>query len=452
MLFLRTHWTGLHALLCAATAALPSLGIAGVPDEQSWDARFQTSYTWQKKPGFGAAYSGPNSLSPDKEISYTFTTTAFLGLRPWRDGEIYLNAEMGQGVPFSDLLGTAGFTNGEVTRVAGTNPKIYRQRLFLRQTWNLGGGAQRVESDFNQLAGEVDKNRLVLTVGNFSTLDVFDGNAYAHDPRRQFMNWAHMTSLAYDYAADARGYGWGVAGEWYQDDWTLRLGRMTGPLQPNMLPTDYNLYRHHGDQAEIEHRHEWNGQPGSVRLLTWRNRAILARYDDAIAYGNSVNWAPDPQYGRQYIFKVRNTEQIKYGLGVNADQALSDDLGVFVRAMWSDGKTETEAFTEADRSVAAGVSLKGTRWGRPQDTVGLALARNDLSADRRHYLENGGISFFIGDGALNYRPETTLEGYYSWNISKGVWLGADYQRIANPAYNAERGPVNVYGTRLHLEY
>jgi len=433
-------------------AVMPLIAAAEEAQEESWDAKFQTTYLWQKKPGFSAAYSGPNSLFPEAEISYTFTTTAYLGFRPWKNGEIYLDPEITQGVPFSALTGTAGFTNGEVTRVAGTNPKIYRQRLFLRQTWNLGGGTEKVESDFNQLAGEVDKNRFVLTVGNFSTLDVFEGNAYAHDPRRQFMNWAHMTNLAFDYAADARGYGLGFAGEWYQDDWTLRFGRMTGPLQPNMLPTDYNIYRHHGDQVEVEHRHELAGQPGAIRVLAWRNRAILARYRDAIAYGNSVDWVPDPEFGRKYIFKVRNTEQIKYGIGVNADQAVNDNLGVFFKAMWSDGQTETEAFTEVDRSMAAGVSLKGTSWGRAQDTVGLALTRNWLSSDRRQYLEAGGISFFIGDGALNYRPETTFEGYYNWNIVKHTWLTADYQRMANPAYNADRGPVTVYGMRLHFEY
>lgn len=433
-------------------ASLPLLASAGETTEEPWNAKFQTTYIWQKKPAFDAAYSGPNSLSTEREISYTFTTSAFLGVRPWRGGEVYLNAEVGQGVPFSDLTGTAGFTNGEVTRVAGTNPKIYRQRLFLRQTWNLGGGTEKVESDINQMAGAVDKNRFVLTLGNFSTLDIFEGNAYAHDPRRQFMNWAHMANLAFDYAADARGYGWGFAGEWYQDDWTLRFGRMTGPRQPNMLPTDYNLYRHHGDQVELERRHELAGQPGAIRVLGWRNRAILARYRDAIDYGNSVNWVPDAEFGRQYIFKVRNGEQVKYGIGVNADQAVTDSFGVFYKAMWSDGQTETEAFTEVDRSMAAGVALKGTAWGRAQDTVGLALTRNWLADDRRRYLEAGGISFFIGDGALNYRPETTFEGYYSWNIMKRAWLSADYQRIANPAYNADRGPVNVYAMRLHLEY
>jgi hypothetical protein len=99
--------------------------------------------------------------------------------------------EVVSGMPFSNnLVGLGGFTNGEITRAAGSDLKLYRQRLFLRQTWNQGGGSEKIESDFNQMAGTVDKNRVVVTAGNFSTLDVFDDNKYAKDPRTQFMNWA----------------------------------------------------------------------------------------------------------------------------------------------------------------------------------------------------------------------------------------------------------------------
>jgi high affinity Mn2+ porin len=445
----------LNGLVAAASFALVShmaWAADETPAEETYTARFQTTYLWQYKPAFDAPYTGTYSLIPQREKSYTFTTTAYLGFRPWKDGELYLDAELTQGVPFSGLVGLGGFTNGEVTRVSGTNPKIYRQRLFLRQTWNRGGEPERVDADLNQMAGFVDRNRFVLTVGNFSTLDVFDKNAYSNNPRTQFMNWAHMNNVAFDYAADARGYSWGFAGEWYHNEWTLRFGRATGPESPNQLPTDYRIFQHYGDQVELEHEHEWNGQPGSVRLLAWRNRFVLASFRDAINYGNSVNWVPDPVNGRQYIVNVREGEKIKYGFGLNMDQAITSSLGVFFKAMWADGRTETVAFTEVDRSMAGGVSIKGAAWGRAQDTVGLALMRHELSKDRREYLELGGLSYFIGDGALRYKPEAIFEGYYSWNVVRGVWLTADYQRVQNPAYNADRGPVNFYGLRFHAEF
>jgi hypothetical protein len=430
--------------------APPATGATAAQEVEDWTARFQLTYNWQQHPAYGAAYSGPHSIVPGREKMYTFSTTAFLGFRPWQGGEFYFNPEMVQGVPFStDLIGLGGFTNGEITRASGSAPKVYRQRLFLRQTWNQGGGAERIDADLNQLAGAVDKNRLVLTAGNFSTLDVFDRNSYAKDPRTQFMNWGNWTYAAYDYAADARGFGWGMAVEWYRDDWVLRAGRMSGPKEPNMLPVDLALGRHYGDQAELEHAHTLGGQSGKVRILGWRNRARLASFKDALDW---LETHPGQYSDPVALYEARNTDKIKYGLGINIEQAIGADAGLFLRAMKADGRTETHAFTEADGSLSAGLSVKGSSWGRAMDTIGLSLMRNTLSDDRRRFLEAGGISFFLGDGALRYRPEAIFEGYYSLSAGKRLWLTADYQRIQNPAYNADRGPVNVYAFRLHAEF
>lgn len=413
-------------------------------------ARVQMTYNWQKHPAYGAAYSGPNSIMASSEKMYTFSTTAFFGIRPWQGGELYFNPEVAQGVPFStNLVGLGGFTNGEITRAAGTNPVLYRQRLFLRQTWNQGGESQRVESGLNnQMAGWVDKNRIVLTVGNFSTLDVFDPNTYAKDPRTQFMNWGNWTYSSYDYAADARGFGWGFAAEWYKNEWVLRVGRMTGPRRPNELPVDWALGKHYGDQIEVEHEHELYGRPGKVRVLGWRNRAQTASFNDALAW---LNAHPGNYAGPDALFAVRGPDKIKYGLGVNVEQEISDNSGFFLRVMQADGRTETYAFTEVDGSLSTGVAIKGQAFGRPDDGIGISVMRNTLSLDRRRFLEAGGTSYFIGDGALRYRPEAIFEGYYSFNIAKRVWLTADYQCIRNPAYNADRGPMNVYALRLHAE-
>jgi high affinity Mn2+ porin len=435
----------------ALLALLPQLALAEPATEDEWDAKFQTTYNWQRHPGYSAAYTGPNSIIADHEKMYTFSTTAFLGFRPWQGGEAYFDPEVSQGVPFStNLVGMGGYTNGEITRAAGTNPMLYRQRLFLRQTWNNGGESQRVEAaQNNQLAGWVDKDRVVLTAGNFSTLDVFDPNTYAKDPRTQFMNWGNWTYAAYDYAADARGFGWGAAIEWYKKDYVLRFARMTGPKVPNGLPVDLALGSHYGDQLEVEHAHELYGRPGKVRVLGWRDRAILASFNDALAW---LKAHPAQYTGPDALVATRYTEKIKYGVGLNIEQELNDSTGFFMRAMQTDGRTETYAFTEVDGSFSTGITIKGDTWGRSADGVGLSVMQNMLSNERRRFLEAGGISFFLGDGKLNYRPEAIFEGYYSFNLQKGVWLTTDYQRLVNPAYNADRGPIDVYAVRLHLEY
>ncbi|WP_428825790.1 carbohydrate porin [Azonexus sp. IMCC34842] len=435
----------LHSILLLGIAiATPCLADE---TEENWQAKGQATYVWQKSPGFPADYSGPNSLSAKHERGYTFTSTAYLGVRPWKNGELYLNVEVGQGDALSGLTGLGGFSNGEATRVSGSKLKAYRQRLFLRQTWALGDETEFVESAFNQMAGHVAQDRFVLTAGNFSALDIFDGNAYAKDPRTQFLNWSNMAHTAFDYAADARGFGWGLAGEWYQGDWVLRFGRMTGPKEPNGQVVDYRIMHHYGDQIEIEHSHQIAERPGKVRLLAFRNRATLATYAEASAWLDS-----HPGQDRQAILNVRNDEQIKYGFGINIEQAITNNLGAFLRAMHADGRSETFAFTEADASFATGLALKGGAWGRADDTFGLAWMRNTLSNERRNYLAQGGISFFIGDGGLNYRPESIVETYYSWKALPGLWLSADYQRIQNPAYNADRGPAHIGSLRMHAEF
>jgi high affinity Mn2+ porin len=444
----------LTALVLCSLAAVGAW--AQATETEDTTARYQLTYNRQFHDAFSEKYHGANSLSSNKEFMYTFSTTAHWGFRPWQDGELYFNPEVAAGVPFSgNLVGMGGFTNGEITRAGGSKPKLYRQRLFLRQTWNHGGEQEHIDSDFNQMAGWVDKNRFVLTAGNFSTLDVFDDNAYAKDPRTQFMNWGNWTYAAYDYAADARGFGWGFAGEWYQDNWVLRFARMTGPKEPNGLPVDFALGKHYGDQVEIERGHMLADQPGKVRLLAWRNRAQVASFSDATQWLQTQHGV---QTTPQALIAVRGGEKIKYGLGVNIEQAISNSVGFFLRAMKADGKTETYAFTEADGSLSTGLVFKGGLWGRADDAVGVAFMRNTLSPERRGFLAAGGMSYFIGDASassatsLTYQPEQILEAFYSFQMTRGTWLTTDYQRIQNPAYNADRGPVNVYAMRFHAEF
>jgi high affinity Mn2+ porin len=224
---------------------------------------------------------------------------------------------------------------------------------------------------------------------------------------------------------------------------------MTGPVLPNMLPVDQSIFKHYGDQIEIEHEHSLFGHTGRVRVLGWRDRAKLASFSDALVW---LKANPGNYTGPDALLAVRGSEKNKFGVGLNIEQEINSNTGFFMRIMQTDGRTETYAFTEVDGSLSTGVTVKGGAWGRSDDGIGLSLMRNVLSQDRRRFLEAGGISFFIGDGALNYRPENIFEGYYSFGLSKGVWLTADYQRMQNPAFNADRGPIDIYALRFHSEF
>lgn len=448
-MFMNPYFATLGLVCTAMLASVSALAQEATPASEPWNAKFQATYIWQKHPGFSADYSGPNSLSSAPEKSYSFTSTAFLGLRLARDTELYVNPEAVQGVAFSGLTGLGGLNNSELQKTAGSRLKVYRARLFVRQTWGLGGEREAVDSGANQLGGSRDKNRVVLTAGNLAVSDLFDANAHAHDARTQLMNWSFLTHGAYDFAADARGYSWGAALEYFGDDWAIRAGRFAQPKEPNGLALDFAVGRHYGDQLELEKSYQLWGQPGKARLLVFRNHVVTGGFSDALATTAATGGVPDTALVRRLRSKT--------GVGLNLEQALAPDVGAFARLARSNGKTEVYAFAEIDRSLSVGTTVQGNAWGRPSDAVGLAFAQNGLSGSHQSFLAAGGIGFFVGDGQLNYRPEKMVEGYYSLGLplvpftrNSAISLGMQY--IRNPGYNADRGPVKVVSARLHTEF
>ncbi|MEA9604252.1 carbohydrate porin [Polynucleobacter sp. JS-JIR-II-c23] len=412
----------------------------------------QTTYINQRYNNFTSSYSGQNSMSALKSMSYTWSGTLFFGARLAPNTDIYFNPEVISGVPFSGLTGLGGFTNGEATKANGAQAKFYSARAFLRQTINQEGDKIVLENEANQITQTVSSNRVVITAGQFSTLDIFDDSRYAKDPRVQFMNWGNMTYLAYDYAADARGYSTGLAGEWYLGNWVMRASRMLAPKTPNSRDLNWQIFNTYGDQVEVERQHHIGDLPGKVSVLAYRNKMILARFQDATNYVVANN-----AQGTQAINNVRNNYQYKTGIGVNGEQALTKDLGIYGRAFTSDGHTETMSFTEADNSLSIGMGLNGTSWSRPKDTIGISMMQNGLSSYRKNYLQSGGVSYFIGDYAgpgqtISYRPERIGEVYYNATVIKNVLAGLNFQHINNPAYNAARGPVNILSFRIHAEF
>ena len=437
-------------------------GLHDIKDE-SWNAYGQFTWISNYKAPFSARYTNPNyfSLSTHGEHSFTGTFTVFLGVRLWRGGEAYYVPEVISEKPLSNLKGLDAVQNFELQKGGTETPQIYRSRSYLRQTIGLGGKRVVKDSDPMQLGTVVDSRRLVLTAGSFSILDFFDKNTFSGDLRRQFFNIAFMTYNAYDFGSDARGYSWGGVAELYFDDWALRFGRITPPKNPNVLAQEFRLYKYYGDQLELEHKHVLFGQPGAVRVLGYRNRENMGRFDDAIAafeadparnaaactsynYGSSNANAPDLCWVRR--------PNIKMGIGLNLEQHLNDDIGVFFRGMYSDGQTEVNAYFSTDRSVSFGALANGTAWHRPADVTGVGAGLGWISKEHANYLRLGGIDGFIGDGTINQAAESVIEAFYSVNVVASIWLSADYQHITNPAFNADRGPVNIYSGRVHAEF
>ncbi|HEY2136524.1 MAG TPA: carbohydrate porin [Xanthobacteraceae bacterium] len=429
----KLDWPGSDA---GAPAAAQS-----ITESPDWEMHGQTTYIQQAHPAFRSPYFGANSLTPWPETRNTWSSSLFLGFRLWDGGELYYNPELLQGFGFNDTVGVAGFPNGEAQKSNFPYPRYSTSRLFLRQTFGFGGEQENLDSAQNQLSDKVDVSRLTVQVGRFAVSDVFDGNSYAKDTRKDFMNWSMWASGAFDYAADKIGLTYGATAELNQKSWALRAGYFLMDKESNSSDFDPKIFQRGEYVTELEERFSLFGRPGKLRTIAWINSAFAGSYRETL---------DDPALNLDITQTRRG--RIKYGYVFNVEQSITDDIGLFGRWSWNDGHNEIMAFTDIDRSLSFGTSIKGTAWARPKDTVGLGAAINGLSPDHRDFIAAGGLGVLIGDGALNYRTERIVETYYSYAVFDALFLTFDYQLVANPGYNADRGPVSVFSGRVHAEF
>jgi high affinity Mn2+ porin len=433
----KLDWTG-------ATTDPGKVTPAWAIDPNSWNVHGQLTYVEQGYPAFHSPYQGPNSLSGGSQVQNTASATAFVGFRPWDGTEIYVNPELMQGFGLSNTLGLAGFPNGEAQKSDFPMPRIDIARVFVRQTFGLGGEQETVEDGPNQLAGKRDISRITVTAGRFAVIDIFDGNIYSHDPRADFLNWNLYCCGSYDLTMDKISYTWGAAAELNQKYWALRAGYLLVPAVSNTNSFDTRILQRGEYIGELELRYSLFSQPGKLRLMGWANIANAGSYSGALAMPATTPNYPDITLTRQ--------ARANYGFVVNVEQAITEDLGVFSRASWDAGHTEKIGWTDCDESLSLGAVLKGMAWGRPNDKVGVGGVVQALSPEARAYFAAGGLGILIGDGQLNYRPEQILEAYYAYSLNNWATLTFDYQFIVNPGYNADRGPVSIFAGRLHAEF
>ena len=442
--------TGSHAQDLATNAPAQEI-------QQNWNFHAQNTAIVQYHPGITSPYSGPNSLSASSEVKETVSLDVIFGLRLWPGAEFHVDGLMWQGFGLSDAHGIDGFPNGEAFRLGTDVPNGSITRLFIRQTIGLGGDQEFAQDDQFQLAGKRDISRITLTVGRLSAKDIFDNNTYANDSRSQFMSWAFMANQAWDYPGDSLGYITGFAAELNQPKWTLRYGFFQMPSDANCLSWEDKFLKWPYDSSagsgpflqawgmvtEFERRYSLNNHPGVVRLLAFVNRANMGSYRAAV----------DSPIRPADIVATRDGDyRYKYGFGLNLEQELTKNIGVFSRLGWSDGNNEAWVFSDVDRTATLGLSVKGEPWHRPNDTIGLAGALNGISKVHQDFFAAGGLGILAGDGALTYGWEQILETYYDFQLWRTAHLTLDYQFVNHPAFNLDRGPVSVLGARLHWSF
>ncbi len=411
----------------------------------------QANIIFQGNLPFHSPYVGTNSFRGASEYKTSLLGTFYTELRPTSsiryNTDFILDLESSGGRGLSQALGLAGFTNLDVVRnpTLGTAP--YLARYQIHQVIGLTQETASQEPGFFALAPSVPVRRVEVRFGKMTLPDFFDFNNIGSDSHLQFMNWTVDNNGAWDYAANTRGYTVGGMAEYDDRIWSLRYGLFAMPTAANGMDLDWNWRRSHSHNGEFELRHSFiPKRKGVTRVLFYANRAHMGSYREAVdAFLAGTDTTPN-------ILLHEHFSALKYGFGYNAEQELTENLRVFGRFGWNDGKTESFAYTEVDQTVEAGTDYAGARWHRPADKIGLAVVSNAIKADHQNYLKLGGLGFILGDGNLNYGRENIVESYYNWHAWRGLFYAVDVQHINNPGYNRDRGPAWVGSVRAHIDF
>jgi high affinity Mn2+ porin len=430
------------ALIAVTSAIAAHAQESDTTKDDRFSIHGQTTVINQQKLSFNAPYSGQNSLITGKENKTSITATLFVGARLWKGATLFVNPEIAGGSGLSGALGIAAATNGETFRIGDPAPNIYLARLFFHQVFALSNETDYQNGDNNVIGQHIPTRYIGFTVGKIGAADYFDNNKYSHDPRTQFMSWGLMSNGAWDYPANTRGYTPSVVLEYVDPSNELRFGMSLLPKTANGNDMNWKIGKSAAYTLEYTRKYKIKGQDGALRALVFYNTTDMGNYDQSIALNPT---SPD-------ITATRAYGHSKYGFALNAEQSFSKDFGGFARASWNDGHNETWAFTEIDRSASAGVVMKGTKWKRENDNIGLAYVVSGISKQHQEYLKDGGNGFILGDGNLNYALEHLLEFYYSAELVKDrMYVSGAYQLVLNPGYNKDRqGPVNVFSVRVHM--
>ena len=416
-------------------------------DKTKWWISGQANFIAQAHGTFYSAYSGTNSFTAPTEHAVSRVMTLYTAYEVTPHNAIYFDLEETGGGGLSNALGIAGFVNLDVVRNPSLGQAPYMARLIFEQI--IPFSHEEVESERTPLAihTKLPAKGLTIRFGKFSMADFFDNNVGGTDSHYQFLNWTADNNGAWDYAADTRGYTFGLMFDYEDRNWGIRFAEALMPKVANGQNLDADLARARAENVEVELRYPlFRNRHTTLRLLNYVNHADMGDYSQSVAlYLNHVTPTPD-------ITATEVQGTIKYGFGINLEQEIGDNLYGFARWGWADGKKESWCYTEVESTIEAGIYARGARWGRILDRGGAVFISNGISAAHQSYLAHGGLGFLLGDGALRYGRETIEEAFYDMHLWRGVYLSGDFQFVNNPGYNQARGPVAVPALRLHLEF
>jgi high affinity Mn2+ porin len=439
-----------------ASPKAEAITMAPHPDSARFLLSGQANIVFQAHGPMHSPYEGTNSFLSRGEYKTSLLGTLYMGAQLVRDPRYSTDAivdiESAGGRGLSEALGLAGFTNLDVVRNPNLGSVPYLARVQLHQTIGFSDNLVDASRTPFSLSTKVPERRLELHVGKMSLPDYLDINTIGSDSHLQFLNWTADNNGAWDYAADTRGYTYGIVAEYIDKSWSARYALGLMPTVPNGIDLDWALRRASGQNGELEFRHSLLGslvkpeRKGTVRFLTFVNHAHMGLYRDAVkGFLDGVDSTPD-------VNKYAKFSSVKYGFGANFEQEITADLRAFGRFGWNEGQHESFAYTEVDQTIELGGDYSGRSWSRPNDKLGLAFITNAIGKDHQAYLKVGGLGFLLGDGNLNYAREDILESYYNYHVWRGLYYAFDLQFIDHPGYNKDRGPALVETVRMHVDF
>ena len=435
----------------------PIVTMAPHPDDKSWWLSGQANIITQGDLPFHSPYQGTNSFIPRGEYKTSMVGTVYTAWRPDRSiryaTDFIFDLEAAEGRGLGEAYGLAGFTNLDVVRNPNLGRVPYPARFGIHQVIGLTSETTSQDPGTFAIAPSVPVRRLEFRIGKMGANDFIDTNEVASDSHLQFMNWTVDNNGAWDYAADTRGYTVGGIAEYDDRIWSIRYGIFAMPVVANGIDLDWAFSRAHGQNGEFELRHSWvPKRKGATRILFYGNTAHMGTYREAVE--DFLNGSDTANYGVTVptITLHEHYGALKYGMGYNSEQEITENLRVAGRFGWNEGQHESFAYTEVDQTVELAADYAGARWHRPVDKVGLAVVSNAIKADHREYLKLGGLGFLLGDGNLNYGRENIVEAYYNYHTWRGLFYSLDVQHINDPGYNRDRGPVWVGSVRAHIDF
>jgi high affinity Mn2+ porin len=406
----------------------------------------QANFIFQAHTPFHSPYSGPNSFHGHGEMATSRTLTLYTGLRLMRFTEVIANVDEAGGSGLSGGSGLAAYVNADVIGPQVSH-SVYLSRIFIHHTIALA--ADRIEEEANPfyLQPSIPRKRVEFTVGRIALFDFFDVNEVGSDTHLQFTNDAIGNNGIYEVAGDQHGFTVAGMANYQGPRFGFRFAEALLPKISTGISLDYNFRHVHSDNFEFDYTtYTLQGFATHVRALAFANHANLGNYSEAnSAYLSGRDQTPD-------ITAHRHPNTMKPGYGINLEQDLPANFGVYFRAGWNDGRYESFSFCEMNNTVSFGGAVTGDAWHRKDDRAGSAWVNSGLSQEHRKYLALGGLGFELGDGGLTYGRERVSETYYTARVRGGLYLGAQLSFVNHPGFNRDRGPIIGPGLRAHLDF